>query len=374
MSGWCRVVLLAVAVMPRVALGQMLKFTDAQIQALRQLSREEPGVRVLADGVIKAADEALGQEPRPIEAIIYEGRLDNDPQRIKSTAALEDMARVHALAMAHLLTGEQKYAVKARAYVLAWASEYKPTGNPINENKFDPLLLAYGALRDGFEKADRERVDGWLRTMAQANIASADRGQSTHNNWQTKRLKMVATIGWTISEPKFVQWAMDGYDRFIEQNLHPDGTSEDLKQRDALHYHCSGLRSLVELGLRARQHGVDLFSREARTGASLRKSVDYMLPYARGEKVHPEWVHSKVPLDRCRAEAGLEKYRPGKPWDPRQAIGIFEQMAVVDQSCGRLSQTLRKTDARLSSWEGVLVAVLEAGAPATQPGSTTRPR
>jgi hypothetical protein len=48
------------------------------------------------------------------------------------------------------------------------------------------------------------------------------------------------------------------------------------------------------------------------------------LPYATGEKQRREWTHSKVELDRRRAEAGIEAYQPGKLFDPQKAHELFE--------------------------------------------------
>lgn len=68
----------------------------------------------------------------------------------------------------------------------------------------------------------------------------------------------------------------------------------------------------------------NLYDYKAENGASIKKSVEYVIPYATGEKQRKEWINTKVELDKKRAAAGIEKYQPGKLFDPKQAWEMFQ--------------------------------------------------
>ncbi|NCB09764.1 MAG: alginate lyase, partial [Bacteroidia bacterium] len=40
--------------------------------------------------------------------------------------------------------------------------------------------------------------------------------------------------------------------------------------------------------------------------SSIEKSVEYVIPFATGDKQRKEWTNSKVALDRERAAAGID--------------------------------------------------------------------
>ncbi len=346
---------------------QVLRPADPRSVTGLKRARADETLRDVIDRVIHEADGAMISEIHPLKVIHYEGLLHNDPIRVADVAALEEMDRLRTLAQAYLASGKPEYAVKARQIIEQWSEAYDPTGNPINENKLDPIWESYEALSDGFSIEKRASIEKWLDCLARANMATAAEGKNIDSNWHTKRIKIVATIGWAIHRPTFVDWAKEQYADYVQRSLYPDGTSFDLKHRDALSYHCAGLLPLAELALRARAKGVDFYSFEAKSGASLRKSVDYILPYARGEKVHAEWVNGEVELDHRRAQAGLEFYKPGKPWDPAGSIKLLEAMSAFDPAYAEIAARLRKKYSIEPTWNLVLAQILEAKQPATKP-------
>lgn len=121
-------------------------------------------------------------------------------------------------------------------------------------------------------------------------------------------------------------YSVKGFKEYINTAYYADGTSNDLKQRDALHYHVSGLTPTIGafVNFTPFDPAFDLYGYTSPTGASIRKSVEYTLPYAKGEIKRKEWTNSKVALDKERAAAGLAEYQPGMLFDPKKAIPMFE--------------------------------------------------
>ena len=75
--------------------------------------------------LIANADAVLGDRPKPLKEIIYEGRVSNHPDRLKSAMHLEDMNKIYTLTWANFVSGKKIYGAKAIEFVEAWAKKYK---------------------------------------------------------------------------------------------------------------------------------------------------------------------------------------------------------------------------------------------------------
>jgi hypothetical protein len=96
----------------------------------------------------------------------------------------------------------------------------------------------------------------------------------------------------------------------------------DFHERDAIHYVTYDLDPLMMAALSAQAHGQDWFAWKSPAGANLPGALDWLAPYAKGEKVHIEFANSKIQFDRDRAAAGQKEYAP-HPWDVSKRRGLF---------------------------------------------------
>jgi len=137
-----------------------------------------------------------------------------------------------------------------------------------------------------------------------------DRPRTPNNNWQAKRMKIVGIVGCITQNQPMKDFALSGLKEHINTAYYADSTCRDLVQRDALHYHISGLKPLLSIfiNLSKFDSDFDLFDYIAPQGASVEKSVAYVLPFATGKKVRKEWTNSQVALDHQRAASSLEEY------------------------------------------------------------------
>jgi hypothetical protein len=110
---------------------------------LAKLIEANPEAQRAFQPLRKKADEALKIPPSPLEKIVYEGRPDNDPERIRTLRCLQDMERLYALSFAYRVTHESAYQDQASDYILAWVRRLEPDGNPINDSQAETILLAY---------------------------------------------------------------------------------------------------------------------------------------------------------------------------------------------------------------------------------------
>lgn len=338
---------------------QVIALSAQERSKLQKLIVEDSEAIAQWQMIQQEADSCLGTSPRPLRVIHYEGLLHTEPSRIDTTISLSGMDSLCVLLYAYQGSGSAAYRGKILDYLLAWARTYEPTGNPINEQKLEPVLVGCYELKETFIPGEWDAIRAWLKRIAQAEIEHAVQNpRSTRNNWHTKRLLIVGLIGLLLADAHLVDYAINEYYQYVEACLYPDGSSNDFRQRDALHYHQSGLKPLVVLARILKHSGVDLWNFESPSGASVRKSIDFMLPFVDGTQVHAEWVNSQSNIDHRRAAAGLAYYQPGKPFDPRDALEVFELASYFEPRYIPLVRKITQSSAdRFPTWLTVISAV-----------------
>ena len=302
---------------------------------------------------------ALASEPNPIDAILTEGKLPQDPAKLKTEASLGDMQKIGALGYAFVVSSDAKYADKAREFILAWAKTNHSAGDPIDDTNLEPLIVTYDLTRNAFPPEERAVVDKYLREVVAAELGTAKSKKNNHyNNWHSHRLKIVGLIAFTLHDQSLIDETTRLYKDQIDHNIEGDGSTYDFHERDALHYHLYDVAPLLTLAIVAQNSGVDLYSYRSPSGATLRSAIDFLLPFAQGTKTHAEFVNSKVSFDRKRAEAGAKTYEAGTPFQPGSATSVLSLAEFFDPSLLEIVQTLsHKPGQKYPTWQSVLNAV-----------------
>ena len=356
-------ILLAALGLALLGIENPISLNAQQRTKLMELIKTDKDAKARFETLKRAADKALNDKPNPIRVIQGEGKLKTDPLAIKTRESLGDMRKMYFFAYTFASTGDTQYADKAREFILAWAQQNMPTGNPIDETTLDDLFFAFDLTQSQFSPAEKKSAQTWMRKVADTQIAigliHARKGDGiSKNNWQSHRLKIVGLIGYTLAEKKYIDYAIEGFKRQIEVNLRPDGSSIDFHERDALHYHCYDVEPLLELAIAANNNGTNLYTYKSKSGASLEKSVKFLMPFCSGEKKHPEFVKSTVAFDRKRAESGDENYKAGHHFDPKKGGRSLELAAAFDKNLSEVyCQATARTVSIYPSWQFVLNAV-----------------
>ena len=348
---------------------QVLAFSAEGTRRLAELVASDRDVAALFRSLQRTADESLQQTPQPARQLLSEGRLDSDPQKKQTKESLRDMPKLYALGQAYAVTQDKRYAEGAKRFILAWATTTEPTGNPIDATKLDLLISAYAVTRVEMSAAERQTVDGWLEQLAQQQINDRKPNSATSfNNWNSHRMKVIGLIGFVLQDRRLVQAAAEGFRQQVAADLMPDGSSFDFHERDALHYHCYTLEPLLELAIAAQQNGaVGLYQYAAPNGASLAKSVAFLVPFAEGKQQHAEYVNSRVDFDRRRGAAGQKGFEAGAPFDPKTARRTLELASFFEPGLSALVGQLDGTSSpRFSSWQMVLNEVGRQEQPSTK--------
>jgi hypothetical protein len=270
----------------------------------------------------QVAGESLNLAARPVERFELAGTLNDHPGHVRSDRAKANFPGIFALAVAAGSAREPLRAhsrATAASALLSWARVYRPTGNPVDEWFFVPLLQAVdivaGSLPPGEESALRQWAQAFVISGDRFYERVRDRNPVRANNWMARRL-LIRAVASTVAGDTAARAAMPGLLReFTARNYvadpsgQRDGRTFDFLQRDALHYHVAAVQPLVEVTL----YTPDLADEHVR--AAILSGLEFLRPYFLGQRQHAEFDRTTISFDRERRDARNPYFRDG-PWDP----------------------------------------------------------
>lgn len=325
-------VLLAVcgaAALPAPQARAAMNFCAAPALQTSERTNADPGVKALVSNVLAH----LNDPPHAVPQLHTEGTLPHEGIYDQSKAAEQDLDLLRDAALAWRATSDDRYLKLVDRLLYAWVTIYQPSFNPIDETSLEGLILAYDMTASALPVKTRNASMAFLAKLANGYIAQIDAQPrpltgTFRNNWQSHRVKLVAMAAFTLDNRKMIDAAQRLYIEHINDNIAPDGSTVDFTERDALHYVTYDLQPLVTAALAARRHNRNWLTQRAPRGATLAVALGWLTPYADGTKTHDEFVHSSVPFDAKRREAGLPGF--SGQWDPKNAAELFHLAARLD--------------------------------------------
>lgn len=342
------VLMLAALASPRPALAAM-NFCAAPALQSSERSQASAGVKAL----LRDAALHLNDTPHPLARLHTEGMLPHQGIYDQSMAAAKDLALMRDAALAWRASGDQRYLKMVDRFLTAWVAVYQPSFDPIDESRFDSLIIAYDLTASALPVKTRNATTAFLRKLAGGYIARIDAqarplGASFRDNWQSQRIKLIAMAAFSLDDRKLINAAQRLFVEQIGNNIQPDGSTVDFAEHDALRYVTYDLQPLTMAALAARRHNRNWLRQRAPNGASLQAALDWLAPYALGSRTHEEFVHATVPVDITRHQAGLPGY--GGTWDAHDAAFLYQLAA-------RLNARYRPVAAHLSPNPAAWLAV-----------------
>jgi len=284
--------------------------------------------------LLAAAQRQLDERPHALPHLHTEGTLPNQGIREQSIAAEKDWPVMRQAALAWHLSGDPRYLKQVDDYLATWAGVYQPDFNPIDETNLDMLINAYALTASALRPETRDATRALLSNLGNGYIERikqlhGKKGTNT-NNWQSHRVKLVTVAAAALGDREMLEQALQLFRQQIADNLLPDGSVTDFQDRDALHYVVYDLQPLVQAALAAKPYGVggNWLNITAPNGASLGKALDWLVPYANGQRSHQEFVHTHVQFDRDRARVGEAGY--AGLWDPKSSNTLYWLAAQLD--------------------------------------------
>jgi hypothetical protein len=336
---------------------QYVGLSPNEISSLKKLIKKDSAVSALYGSLKRTADAALNETPNPIDTVVSEGHLSTDPKKIITQRSLKDIDRIYALAFAYVVEDNKSYLQKLTEYLVAWATINKPQGNPINDTKFESLFIAYDLAKKNIASSERNTIDAWLKKMADEEINTGkNKNKSTSkNNWNSHRLKVIGCIAYITDKRDYKRYIDSELVIQLEKNLYPDGSGFDFHERDALHYHVYTLEPLVSLAtVLKRATKKDFYNYTTSTGASINRSMDFLLPFVTGEKTHPEYVNSKVAFDKKRADNKEAGFEIGANFKSTHAIPLLTSASYFEPALMKTVLIVTGINSEFPNWQAVL--------------------
>ena len=326
----------------------------------------------------------MGLEVQAIERFELAGTLNGHPGHVRSDEAKRPFGAIFALAVASRTAAEPLRTESLRtatAALLAWATVYRPTGNPIDEWFFIPLLQAadliapamdpapgrtvldwvaefatagdafFAAKRDrnparannyhiaavrplveialfapdlitpDLDPADQRTALDWVAEFAVAGdkffAAKHDRNSSRANNWMARRL-LIRAVATTVAGLTSPRAELPGQLAEFTARNYIEGPSG---QPDGRTFDFRQ-RDALNYHVAAVQPLVEitLYAPDLVTPgvrAAAASGLDFIRPYFLGEATHIEFVSTTVRFDHVRRDDGNPVFQP-EPWDPKR--------------------------------------------------------
>jgi hypothetical protein len=325
--------------------------------ALQNSEREDANSSVHA--MIVEAQAHMNDTPHPVMHLHTEGTLPHEGIYDQSVAAEEELDLMRDTALAWRATADPRFLKMVDRFLLAWVKTYKPNFNPIDESRLDSLILAYDLSASALSASTRNATINFLQTLGNGYITRIDNARrpldpTFSNSWQSHRIKLIAMSAFALDDRKMIEAARRLFAMQLQNNIGGDGQVLDFGERDAIHYVVYDLEPLTMAALAARRHRIDWLTQRAPNGATLQAALNWLVPYATGKQTHDEYVHSQVPFDAVRREAGLPGFNG--PWDPKSATTLFYIASRLDKRYLPLAQQLA---AKPPAWLGVCLPTPE---------------
>jgi hypothetical protein len=223
---------------------------------------------------------------------------------------------VETLALAGYLLNEQDSAKHGALLLRTWFLDHQTRMNPhlrygqavpgrndgrgsgiIDTRHFIRVLDATVLLKEEGEwtDADQNALVAWMKQYLdwlEQDPMGKDEG-SERNNHGTWYDAQVAAIAIFVGERDLARQIVENAkSKRIERCIEPDGQQpEEMERTKGLHYCVFNMSAMAVLARLGEHVGVDLWSHEAADGRSLRRGLDFVLPYLLREK---EWPHEQI--------------------------------------------------------------------------------
>ena len=216
------------------------------------------------------------------------------------------------LGLAYFFTEDESYARHAalllRTFFVDPATRMNPTlkfaqgvrgkedGRPagiIDTVPIARLVDGVGLLRGSksLAKDDEKGLDDWFRDYL-SWLRDSDLGRregQSKNNHGTWYDVQVVSLALATAQIDLAREVLEfSHKRRIGREIEPDGRQpEELRRTRSWHYAIYNLQALVALSNLGDRIGVDLWRYQTPDGRSIRKAIEWLIPFARGEQSWP---------------------------------------------------------------------------------------
>jgi hypothetical protein len=277
-----------------------------------------------------------------------------NPERDKyDLPRMEAMAdAVGELSLGYYFTGDEKYAAKAAELMRGWFFDPATRMNPnvkyaqfrpgyddlrpagtIEANRLRKVVDADGLLAGSksWTKEDSEKLKSWFRQLL-TYMQESQQGkeeQDAPNNHGTWYGVQAATYALYLGDEDLAKKIIirNGRDKIATQ-IEPDGRQpQELERTNGYDYSRFNVLAHEDLCMLGRRVGLDLWNYQTTDGRSLRKAIDWLLPYATGEK---KWDYQQIRSPKMKETATVLRRAANAYDDPKYERAIEKIPAGLD--------------------------------------------
>jgi hypothetical protein len=317
----------------------------------------------VGDSTIKKAKAFLSAAPKPMPRLHVRHLNESTEFHDASNLAQKDWEGMELLGLAYRITGDRKYLDADVRYFSAWADVFKPRYadlDPIDQGQTEQLIMAYDLVRDSLPAPVVTEMNTLCRSLAEGYTKWALLS-GLNNNLESHAVELAVLASYETNDPKLEKHAENVFLSQVSHNVQKDGSVVDWHLRDALLYVDYDLKPLATGAFAAHLHGAEWFHVGGKK--TLAHAVDWLIPFATGDRQHEEFVHTTLGIDVRRADQG-EKGFSGT-WKPsKNAQDILGMAALMDPDYEAAFQACM----RVAKYPpGILVEVMSAIQPQAAP-------
>jgi hypothetical protein len=247
--------------------------------------------------------------PDGLPYVRHDGVVNPEYYNFDSRGLSQMANAVFTLSLAWFYTGQGPYAQHATELLRTWFLDPATRMNPhleygqaipgrtqgrgigiIETGNLVKVVNGIGMLKgaQAMKEEDLEGLKAWFVQYTQWLISSKNGWDERmyFNNHGTSYDSQVATFAIFTGQDSVANMILDSVGiKRISLQIEPDGSQPyELARTKAMSYSIKNLRHLIENAVLAEHFGIDLWHYESEKGGSIRKAIDYLIPFFTGEK------------------------------------------------------------------------------------------
>jgi Alginate lyase len=256
-------------------------------------------------------------KPNGLPYIRRDGQVNPEIEKIPDHKNFDGvLSTIRTLALAYYFFGNEAYAAHAAELLRVWFLNPKTSMNPnlqfaqgvpghntgrgtglIETRDLYRLVDAVGLLEGSksWTAADEKGIKDWcadfLDWMLHSENGKAEAAaKNNHGSYYDVQVASLALFIGDTEEARQILKTVP--ERRIATQIEPDGRQPlELERTKALGYSTMNLAGLFELGMLGENVGVDLWTFQSADGRSLRKALDYLVPFVNGQQ---KWPYQQI--------------------------------------------------------------------------------